>query len=270
MIFQGVSSTYLIYSGFINYRSLLCQQLLLNLSRSCFHALQGRKLSSGLCSQGSALDVSLSGSWIITGHIVLNTVLYVWCLMRQQNWIYCKVLPLMHSWAGMACKQHYHKAKGLQQQQIRRIVTAHFKLSCGNARKLRYQGGGGDTILALQLSPVHIQPLFPAPGCCSHSTQEDNRAGGGGYVSEWDRHEPHLALRRTRAESGGESPCSRFTFIYYSFLGLYQWSTSLFIPTLLLFMGAMKRTIPANAAQGTRRVCPRSQPCSFCWNNKHV
>lgn len=84
----------------------------------------------------------------------------------------------MHSWAGMACKKHYHEAKGLQQQQIRRIVTVHFKLSCGNARKLRYEGGGEDTILALQCSPVHVQPSLPAPGCCSPSTQEDNRAGG--------------------------------------------------------------------------------------------
>lgn len=103
----------------------------------------------------------------------------------------------MHSWAGMACKQHYHEAKDLQQQQIRRIVTVHFKLSCGNARKLRYKGGGEDTILALQFSPVHVQPPLPAPDCCSHSTQEDNRAGGRFYVSERDRHEPHLTLRRT-------------------------------------------------------------------------
>lgn len=87
VIFQGTWSTYLclIYSGFVNYQSLLRQQLLLNLSRSCWHTLQGRNLSSGLCSQGSPLDVPLSDSWIIIEHIVLSTGLYVWCLMRQQT-----------------------------------------------------------------------------------------------------------------------------------------------------------------------------------------
>jgi len=137
--FQGTWSTYLslIYSGFINYWTLLRQQLLPSLSRRCWHALWGRDLNPGLCSQGLTLDISLSGSCIVTEHTDLTTVRYVWCLMRHHNQIHRKVTSLMHSRAGTACKQHHHEVKGLQQLQITGMITVLLKLGCGNAKGLR-------------------------------------------------------------------------------------------------------------------------------------
>lgn len=35
-------------------------------------------------------------------------------------------MPLMNSWAGTVCKQHYHEVKGLQQLQIKEIITVLF------------------------------------------------------------------------------------------------------------------------------------------------
>lgn len=85
----------------------------------------------------------------------------------------------------MVCKQHCDEVTGLKQRQIR-IVTVLFKLSCRSARMLRYKGE--NIILALLFSPLHIHPSFPAPRCCSHSTQRNNWAG------TWVTHKPRFTL----------------------------------------------------------------------------
>lgn len=89
------------------------------------------------------------------------------------------------------CKQHCDEVTGLKQQQIR-IVTVLFKLSCRSARMLKYEGE--NIILALLFFPLHINPSFPAPRCCSHSTQGNNWTGDHVHISEWVTHKPHLTL----------------------------------------------------------------------------
>lgn len=86
---------------------------------------------------------------------------------------------------------------------------------------LRYKGE--NLILTLLFSPLHINPSFPAPRCCSHSTQLGTTGQGIMFTFLSGTHTSHISLyrsRKARAQSVGESPCSRFTFSHYSFLGL--------------------------------------------------